>query len=129
MTCTHVICFPFPQTMDTGLAKSILRSSKYDGHQKNYVYQRDNETYGVLHTWPMKYNDAFQKSFACTTTNVDTTTFHPQAAAEFGETVRRLFGADATTRSPIIFARRVMQNEFKVRKAPSLLAPSWSHRL
>ena len=106
--------FPFPQTMDTQLAQLRLKSQKYAPHMANFVYRRDNESYGICHTWPVKYNDEWRKTFKCSTENPNTNMFHPQAAAEFGESMCRLFGADALERSPLIYAERDMHNEHRL---------------
>ena len=106
--------FPFPQSMDQQMAVMRLRDPRYLPHMADFVFERENETYGVVHTWPVKYNDEWKKTFKCTTENPDPSLFHPQAVAEFGETMCKLFGKDAVAKSPIIYSQRAMRNDHEV---------------
>jgi hypothetical protein len=103
--------FTFLQDMAPDVAKQTLTREELQPLIRTFVFSRVNDTYGICHTWPIKYNAQYQKDFHCTTDaeQVDTSVFHPQATHEFGETMKTLFGADALERAPLIFAesRRV----------------------
>ena len=80
------------------------------------MYQRDNGEFGVSHTWPIKFNEKFQKDFTCLTNieETDPSVFSSQALFEFQQCVLRLFGPQAIERAPIIFASNKRKNPFKV---------------
>ena len=76
---------------------------------QKFVRLRANGTFALTHTWPIKYNDSFVKSSTLCTTEARQglgDDFDPQAACEFGQAMKLLFGEDALERAPIIYAQR-----------------------
>lgn len=78
-----------------------------------FVWRRQDSTFAVVHCWPVKYNDAFRQTFTCSETNPDTEAFQPEAAAEFAQAMRRLFGPDAD-KIPLLYAKKTTHSSSQV---------------
>jgi hypothetical protein len=97
--------YPFAQMVPASSGKEIIADIG-----DTYVYPRPNGEYGLSQIWPMKVNAQFRTAFSVSTSNPEPKIFHPQAVAEFKRSIRKLFGADATDRVPIYYARNSKRN-------------------
>ena len=100
-----IITYAVPMEMDPVDGASLVERSG-----ERYVHVRANGTYGISRVWTAKYNDEFMEKFDCSTANNDRSTFNPQAAYEFASTINSLFGAGATRRVPIVYAKLSQRN-------------------
>jgi len=95
-----LIAYAKPETFDFEAGRTLL-----DTEGDTYVVHRANNTYGLSHIWTTKFDDGMKKSFICSTVNPDTAIFKPQKVYEFKRTLCKIFGDDATSRVPIVYAR------------------------
>ena len=83
-----VCAFPMLQTIPLDKALPHLEPTP----NNIFVFKRDNGTYGVVHCWPIKFNQDFQKRFTITEDNPDPAKFSPRMAAEMKACMHKLFG-------------------------------------
>jgi len=107
--------FAYPQSMDVETARRFCETP--------FVWQREDGTYCLIQTWPITINDKFKGDFEMSAgTNPDPAKFHPQAAADFKESMSKLFG-EAVNGDQIIFChkRTVSKSPVLVGKSEDLM--------
>jgi len=102
-----LLAFPQLQSMPPEAA------AKHENQTPNsqFVWRRKDNTYAVVHCWPTKFNEHFRSSFTCSEDNPKEAIFNPQAAAEFRESMRRTFGAEAD-KVPLFYASKTTRNPY-----------------
>ena len=104
-----LIAFPFQQSM----LEHLAGAHKLD--YPNNMFVRDNRsdgTFGLIHCWPIKYNQVFKDQFTCMTTNPAKTHFSPRKAVEFMECMQRLFGP-LSKDCKLLYATKTTRNDMK----------------
>jgi len=104
-----LVAFPTLQTMPPEAAAEHANTVP----NSQFVWRREDGTFAVAHCWPVKYNAHFRKTFECSEENPDEKIFVPGAAAEFRESMRRTFTAEAD-KVPIIYATKTKRNPYLV---------------
>jgi len=100
-----LVSYPYKQDFPILPAKNVIES---DGDE--YVWERENGEFGLAQIWPIKVNKQFHEKFAISHDNPEPRIFQPQAVGEFDRAIRKLFGADATKRVPILFCKNTNKN-------------------
>ena len=98
-----LITFAIPQTIDdpTGLLD--------DDDNGNFFFRRNDGTWAIVQAWPVNYDSAFRQEWEIYQYNPDPEIFKPQAAEEFRQACRAMFGADADS-VPVLYCRRSAVN-------------------
>ena len=102
-------------------AKTVIQTEGED-----YVFERENETFGLAQIWPIKVNKDFYSKFEVSTgTNPDHKIFQPQAVFEFERSIKRLFGDDALDRVQILYAKNTNTNKLPIYKGSAAALESY----
>merc|ERR550525_716071 len=67
--------------------------------------------YGLVQTWPTKFNDKFKQDFTLTDTNPDMKHFEASAVNDYKACMQTLFGPDCLEKVPIKYAHKVQKND------------------
>eukprot|EP00929_Paragymnodinium_shiwhaense_P014578 TRINITY_DN12249_c0_g1_i1.p1 TRINITY_DN12249_c0_g1~~TRINITY_DN12249_c0_g1_i1.p1 ORF type:complete len:2149 (+),score=272.56 TRINITY_DN12249_c0_g1_i1:123-6569(+) len=101
-----ILCYTYAQNMDTEeKAKPYIDSP--------FVWQRDDETWACVQCWPASFNAQFKESFTISPGQPPPDggdNFQVQAAQEFEQVVKSLFGADALGKVPVLYCHRKTEN-------------------
>jgi len=100
-----LITFTMPQTIAPATAAEHIAQAP----SNHFVFLREDDTFAVVHCWPVKYNEGFKRSFACSEENPDETVFSPKAVFEFRQAMRRTFGPGAR-KVPVVYASKTTHN-------------------
>ena len=121
-----LLSFPQLHTMPYDKASSHVKVFP----NSNFVYKRDNGTYGVAHCWPVKFNDTFRSNFKLSRTNPNPSRFSPRAASEFSRCLARIFPSESLNRkgggllSKLCCATKAESGAFSVGSCDILYASS-----
>merc|ERR1712159_236156 len=97
-----MICYAYHQST----TKEVVE--KYP--DSPFVWDRGDETYACVQTWPTSYNAKFKEDFQIEDENPDEEHFTEQAAEEFKRAVAKLFGLEEGD-TPIRYCCRSTHNK------------------